>query len=133
MLPAVNETSREEVSVSELVLVLSVEDRTGSRVSPRIHRWVVLLIGWFVPVEQCFLRKSRNFAVRNTARQSSERCRNGTCRLSNGDWYKDYASKFGAVLNNNPSPEISLAVLLNITIKSLGAVAKAGLPCRRSC
>jgi altronate dehydratase len=42
------------------------------------------------------------------------------------DWYKDYASKFGAVLNNNPSPGNIAGGLLNITIKSLGAVAKAG-------
>src|SRR6185436_29386 len=42
------------------------------------------------------------------------------------DWYKDYASKFGAVLNNNPSPGNIAGGLLNITIKSLGAIAKAG-------
>src|SRR5712672_2763306 len=42
------------------------------------------------------------------------------------DWYKEYASKFGAVLNNNPSPGNITGGLLNITIKSLGAIAKAG-------
>jgi altronate hydrolase len=42
------------------------------------------------------------------------------------DWYKDYASKFGAVLNQNPSPGNVAGGLLNITIKSLGAIAKAG-------
>src|ERR1044071_4598273 len=42
------------------------------------------------------------------------------------DWYKEYASKFGAVLNNNPSPGNIAGGLLNITIKSLGAIAKAG-------
>jgi altronate hydrolase len=42
------------------------------------------------------------------------------------DWYKEYASKFGAVLNNNPSPGNVAGGLLNITIKSLGAIAKAG-------
>jgi altronate hydrolase len=42
------------------------------------------------------------------------------------DWYKDYASKFGAVLNQNPSPGNVMGGLLNITIKSLGAIAKAG-------
>ena len=43
------------------------------------------------------------------------------------DWYKDYASKFGAVLNQNPSAGNKAGVLLNITIKSLGAIAKTGL------
>jgi altronate hydrolase len=42
------------------------------------------------------------------------------------DWYKDYAGKFGAVLNENPSPGNIKGGLLNITIKSLGAIAKAG-------
>jgi len=42
------------------------------------------------------------------------------------DWYKDYASKFGAVLNQNPSTGNKIGGLLNITIKSLGAIAKAG-------
>ena len=42
------------------------------------------------------------------------------------DWYKNYASKFGAVLNQNPSPGNIAGGLLNITIKSLGAISKAG-------
>ena len=42
------------------------------------------------------------------------------------DWYKDFASKFGTVLNENPSPGNVAGGLLNITIKSLGAIAKAG-------
>ena len=42
------------------------------------------------------------------------------------DWYKGYASKFGAVLNENPSPGNVAGGLLNITIKSLGAMSKAG-------
>ena len=42
------------------------------------------------------------------------------------DWYKEYASKFGTVLNENPSPGNVTGGLLNITIKSLGAIAKAG-------
>jgi altronate dehydratase len=42
------------------------------------------------------------------------------------DWYKEYASKFGAVLNQNPSTGNKAGGLLNITIKSLGAISKAG-------
>jgi altronate dehydratase len=42
------------------------------------------------------------------------------------DWYKEYASKFGTVLGENPSPGNVAGGLLNITIKSLGAMAKAG-------
>src|SRR5215469_2776225 len=42
------------------------------------------------------------------------------------DWYKEFASRFGAALGENPSPDNVAGGLLNITIKSLGAVAKAG-------
>ena len=42
------------------------------------------------------------------------------------DWYKEYAAKFGTVLGENPSPGNVAGGLLNITIKSLGAIAKAG-------
>jgi altronate dehydratase len=42
------------------------------------------------------------------------------------DWYKAYAGKWGAELNENPSPGNIKGGLLNITIKSLGAIAKAG-------
>ena len=42
------------------------------------------------------------------------------------DWYKVYASKFGSALGENPSPGNVAGGLLNITIKSLGAIAKAG-------
>jgi altronate dehydratase len=42
------------------------------------------------------------------------------------DWYKAYAAKFGTVLGDNPSPGNIKGGLLNITIKSLGAIAKAG-------
>ncbi len=42
------------------------------------------------------------------------------------DWYKSYAAKFGSKLGENPSPGNVAGGLLNITIKSLGAMAKAG-------
>lgn len=42
------------------------------------------------------------------------------------DWYKEYAGKFGTKLDHNPSPGNIKGGLLNITIKSLGAMAKAG-------
>jgi altronate hydrolase len=42
------------------------------------------------------------------------------------DWYKSYAAKFGTLLGDNPSPGNVAGGLLNITIKSLGAMAKAG-------
>lgn len=42
------------------------------------------------------------------------------------DWYKRYAAAFGSTLEENPSPGNKAGGLLNITTKSLGAIAKAG-------
>ena len=42
------------------------------------------------------------------------------------DWYKKYSSSVGTILGDNPSPGNVAGGLLNITIKSLGAMAKAG-------
>jgi len=42
------------------------------------------------------------------------------------DWYKEYAGAFGTELGENPSPGNRAGGLLNIAIKSLGAIAKAG-------
>ncbi len=41
------------------------------------------------------------------------------------DWHKEYASIFGEVLNQNPCTGNKAGGLLNITIKSLGAIVKA--------
>jgi altronate hydrolase len=42
------------------------------------------------------------------------------------DWYHEYAAAFGTTLGENPSPGNKDGGLLNIAIKSLGAIAKAG-------
>ena len=42
------------------------------------------------------------------------------------DWYREYAKKFGSAVAENPSPGNVAGGLLNIAIKSLGAIAKAG-------
>jgi altronate hydrolase len=42
------------------------------------------------------------------------------------DWYREYARHAGTVLNENPSPGNISGGLLNIAIKSLGAIAKGG-------
>ncbi|MDP6361048.1 MAG: UxaA family hydrolase, partial [Planctomycetota bacterium] len=42
-------------------------------------------------------------------------------------WWEDYASRFGAEIDNNPSPGNKLGGLTTIYEKSLGAIAKGGL------
>jgi altronate hydrolase len=127
MLPKVNETAREECSISELVLGVkcgSSDGFSGISANPSLGRAADLLVrsGGTVLITEVpeFCGAEHVLAQRakdaNTARE--------IYRLV--DWYKEYASKFGAVLNQNPSPGNVKGGLLNITIKSLGAIAKAG-------
>lgn len=127
MLPMVNETAREECSISELVLGVkcgSSDGFSGISANPSLGRAADLLVrsGGTVLITEVpeFCGAEHVLAQRakdaDTARE--------IYRLV--DWYKEYASKFGAVLNQNPSPGNVKGGLLNVTIKSLGAIAKAG-------
>jgi altronate hydrolase len=127
MLPAVNETSREEVSVSELVLGVKCggsDGFSGISANPSLGRaadWLVRSGGTVLITEVPEFCGAEHLLA-NRAKDVET----GRAVYRMVDWYKDYASKFGAVLNNNPSPGNIAGGLLNITIKSLGAVAKAG-------
>ena len=127
MLPAVNETSREEVSVSELVLGVKCggsDGFSGISANPSLGRaadWLVRSGGTVLLTEVPEFCGAEHLLA-NRAKDVET----GRAVYRMVDWYKDYASKFGAVLNNNPSPGNIAGGLLNITIKSLGAVAKAG-------
>ena len=127
MLSKVNEATREECSIGELVLGVkcgSSDGFSGISANPSLGRAADLLVrsGGTVLITEVpeFCGAEHVLAQRakdaETARQ--------IYRLV--DWYKEYASKFGAVLNQNPSPGNVNGGLLNITIKSLGAIAKAG-------
>src|SRR4026208_1949364 len=127
MLPLVNLTAREECSVSELVLGVKCggsDGFSGISANPSLGRAADLLVrsGGTVLITEVpeFCGAEHLLAYRakdaDTARDIYQLV----------DWYKEYASKFGAVLNNNPSPGNVTGGLLNITIKSLGAIAKAG-------
>jgi altronate hydrolase len=127
MLPQVNEATREECSMGELVLGVkcgSSDGFSGISANPSLGQAADLLVrsGGTVLITEVpeFCGAEHVLASRakdaTTARE--------IYRLV--DWYKEYASKFGAVLNQNPSPGNVTGGLLNITIKSLGAIAKAG-------
>jgi altronate hydrolase len=127
MLPEVNRAVREEISVSELVLGVKCggsDGFSGISANPSLGRAADMLVrsGGTVLITEVpeFSGAEHILASRakdaNTAR--------AVYRLV--DWYKEYASKFGAVLGQNPSAGNIAGGLLNITIKSLGAIAKAG-------
>lgn len=127
MLPVVNDITREECSVSELVLGVKCggsDGFSGISANPSLGRAADLLVrsGGTVLITEVPEFCGAEHLLANRAKDVET----GRAVYQMVDWYKDYASKFGAVLNNNPSPGNVAGGLLNITIKSLGAIAKAG-------
>src|SRR5687767_9534289 len=127
MLPLVNDITREECSVGELVLGVKCggsDGFSGISANPSLGRAADLLVrsGGTVLITEVpeFCGAEHLLAGR------AKDVETGRAIYRMVDWYKEYASKFGAVLNNNPSPGNVAGGLLNITIKSLGAIAKAG-------
>ena len=127
MLPEVNRIEREECSVGELVLGVKCggsDGFSGISANPSLGRAADLLVqsGGTVLITEVpeFCGAEHLLATR------AKDVETGRAVYRLVDWYKEYASKFGAVLANNPSPGNVAGGLLNITIKSLGAIAKAG-------
>ena len=127
MLPIVNQTERGEVSVSELVLGVkcgSSDGFSGLSANPALGRAADLLVksGGTVLITEVPEFCGAEHILANRAKDAET----GRAIYQMIDWFKEYASKFGGVLNNNPSPGNIAGGLLNITIKSLGALAKSG-------
>ena len=127
MLPEVNQITREEVSVSELVLGVkcgSSDGFSGLSANPALGYTADLLVrsGGTVLITEVPEFCGAEHILANRAKDAET----GRKVYEMVDWYKDYAAKFGGVLNDQPSPGNVKGGLLNITIKSLGAIAKAG-------
>ncbi|HEV2765952.1 MAG TPA: UxaA family hydrolase [Pyrinomonadaceae bacterium] len=127
MLPEVNRATREEVPVSELVLGVKCggsDGFSGISANPSLGRAADLLVrsGGTVLMTEVpeFCGAEHLLAAR------AKDAETGRAVYRMVDWYKDYASKFGATLGENPSPGNVAGGLLNVTVKSLGAIAKAG-------
>ncbi len=127
MLPVVNQTVREEFPVSELVLGVkcgSSDGFSGISANPTLGYCSDLLVksGGTVLLTEVPEFCGAEHILANRAKDSAT----GRKVYALVDWYKEYASKFGGVLGQNPSTGNKAGGLLNITIKSLGAIAKAG-------
>jgi arabinonate dehydratase len=127
MLPVVNEARRTPISMNELILGVKCggsDGFSGLSANPALGRAADLLVqaGGTVVITEVpeFCGAEHILAQRAKDRATGEAV------YEMVDWYKEYASKFGTVLNENPSPGNVAGGLLNITIKSLGAIAKAG-------
>lgn len=127
MLPEVNLATRQEFPISELVLGVKCggsDGFSGISANPSLGRAADLLVrsGGTVLITEVPEFCGAEHILANRAKDVTT----GRAVYRMVDWYKEYASKFGAVLNENPSPGNIEGGLLNITIKSLGAISKAG-------
>jgi altronate hydrolase len=127
MLPEVNLARRESVSIGELVLGVKCgasDAFSGISANPALGcaSDTVVRSGGTVLITEVPEFCGAEHITANRAKDAQT----GRAVFQLVDWYKDYASKFGAVLNENPSPGNIAGGLLNITIKSLGAMSKAG-------
>lgn len=127
MLPEVNECVREPFPVSELVLGVkcgSSDGFSGISANPSLGYCSDLLVrsGGTVLLTEVPEFCGAEHILANRAKDSAT----GRKIYAMVDWYKEYASKFGGVLGQNPSTGNKAGGLLNITIKSLGAIVKAG-------
>ena len=127
MLPDVNKCERSEFPVSELVLGVkcgSSDGFSGISANPSLGYASDMLVksGGTVLLTEVPEFCGAEHILANRAKDATV----GRKIYAMVDWYKEYASKFGGVLGQNPSTGNKAGGLLNITIKSLGAIIKAG-------
>jgi len=127
MLPEVNRSERVEVPISELVLGVKCggsDAFSGISANPSLGRASDLLVrsGGTVLITEVPEFCGAEHLMANRARDVET----GRAVYSAVDWYKSFAATRGVKLDENPSPGNIRGGLLNITIKSLGAIAKAG-------
>lgn len=127
MLPVVNQIERTSAPISELIMGVKCggsDGFSGLSANPALGRAADELVrqGGTVLITEVpeFCGAEHILAAR------AKDADTGKAVYEMVDWYKEYAAKFGTVLNENPSPGNVAGGLLNITIKSLGAIAKAG-------
>jgi altronate hydrolase len=127
MLPEVDRARREEAPISELILGVKCggsDALSGISANPALGYAADLLVacgGTVLMTEVPEFCGAEHILARRA--KDSETAK-AIYRMV--DWYKEYAGRVGAKLAENPSPGNVRSGLLNITIKSLGAIAKAG-------
>lgn len=127
MMPIVGQARREEVSISELVLGVECggsDGYSGLSANPSLGYTADLLVesGGTVILSEVPEWCGAEHVLANRAKDVAT----GEEVYRLVDWYKKHAAGNGATLGENPSPGNIAGGLLNITIKSLGAIAKGG-------
>ncbi len=127
LLTVVNNVKREPIPVGELIMATECGGSDGSSgvtSNPAVGMTSDLLVAHggtailsetpeICGAEHLLTRRARTAEI-------------GQKLIERVKWWYDYASKFGVVINNNPSVGNKLGGLTTIYEKSLGAVAKGG-------
>jgi len=127
MLPDVDRATRDDTPLSELILGVKCggsDALSGISANPALGYAADLVIaagGTVVMTEVPEFCGAEHILARRAKDTETARA-----IYKMVDWYKDHAARVGAKLAENPSPGNVSSGLLNITIKSLGAIAKAG-------
>jgi altronate hydrolase len=127
MLPDVNRVRREPIPVSELMLGLNCGGSDGSSgvtANPALGIASDLLVahgGTSILAETPEIYGGEHLLTRRAvSREVGEKL------IERIRWWEEYAAKFGAQINNNPSVGNKKGGLTTIYEKSLGAIAKGG-------
>jgi altronate hydrolase len=127
MLPRVNESRREKASFAELVLGVKCgasDAFSGISANPSLGRAADAIVRSRGTV---LITEVPEFCgAEHVLANRGKDAETGRAVYRMVDWYREYARKFGTEVGQNPSPGNIAGGLLNITVKSLGAIAKAG-------
>jgi altronate hydrolase len=127
MLPAANATARETVSARHLTIGLQCgasDGYSGLTANPALGVAADLLVaasGRVILSETPEIYGAEDLLLARAATPAV-----GQALIDRLDWWKAYAARDGADLDNNPSPGNKAGGITTILEKSLGAVAKAG-------
>jgi altronate hydrolase len=127
MLSVVNGARRERVSIGELVLGVKCgasDAFSGISANPSLGRAADTIVKsrGTVLITEVPEFCGAEHVLANRAKDAET----GRAVYRMVDWYREYAKKFGSAVGENPSPGNVAGGLLNIAVKSLGAIAKAG-------
>ncbi len=127
MLPEINAVERTEIPVSELILGTECggsDGNSGVTANPAVGVASDLLVA--AGATSILGETPEIYGGEHLLTRRASSPEVGRKLVALIDWWKDYAGKFGAEINNNPSVGNKTGGLTTIYEKSLGAIAKGG-------
>ena len=127
MLPEVDSARRTEIPVSELILGTECggsDGNSGVTANPAVGVASDMLVA--AGATSILGETPEIYGGEHLLTRRAQSPEVGEKLVALIDWWKEYAAKFGAEINNNPSVGNKIGGLTTIYEKSLGAIAKGG-------